>query len=1142
MASTTYNGTNRGFQIGNNYAPVTGHWHQSYTTEDIDRFCLRNLRCPDSLVVKNRLKETKDKLLRHSFEWILQTPQYHSWRHGTDVCLLWIKGGAGKGKTMMSIGLVEELSRERDESAVVTYFFCQNADNELNTLESLIKGLILKLDTENARFNEDITSWRNLWDILLEMLDRCNSPKLIVRNGLDHPVKIKWLLTSRPLEAAERALLAGHDQMQVSLELNSRYVSEAVKTYVSHKLDELSCFHSYGKTLRRELETELTVKAEGTFLWVNLVCKRLESVRQDDALTTIQNLPPGLHPFYDRILKQLSERRPNDAQKCMRLIKAMMLAYRPLKVEEVPSVTGLTNEDNAIEALVDRCASVLRMQENNIEFVHQSVRDYLAGENGQSVLDTYERFGHREILMGCLSYLSERLKVNLLDLPRPHSTREDWNPPKDKKRCVQLSCLDYAATYWVNHLENIQRREVAQSGLIEKGAVGIFLHAKMLEWLEVFSLLDRLPWAIEALDALVNITEDDPLTWGLVQDATRFFMRHFNTMNQWPLQIYSSAVIFSPESSVVKRENLDKIPGYLRNVPLMEHTWVSLIQTLPAHKGNVNTVAFSPDGKQFASGSSDGTIKLWNTATGDLQKALERHSASVNSVAFSPDGKHIISGSDDRTIKLWNTATGDLQKILGHSESVNSVAFSPDGKRIASGSNDYTIKLWDTITGDLQRTLEGHSDVVLSVSFSPDGKQIASGSIDTTIRVWDATTAKLQKILESHSGGVGTVVFSADSKQIASGHDKTIKIWGTPSGDLQKILEGHSDWVKAVAFSRDGKQIVSGSSDRTIKLWDTTTAGLQKINGHSAGVDTIAFSPDGKQFASGSYDDIKLWNTATGDLQKTLEGHSGLINTVAFSPDGKQIASSYYDKTFRIWDTTTGDLQKTIIGHSGWVKTLVFSPDGKQIASGSFDRNIQIWDTTTGDLQKTLNGHSGFVDTIVFSPDGKQIASSFSDKTIRLWAIAKPLKMPNFLDRLRSRFKIRPWKEIQTSEPVYNMKFSADNRYLVTDIGPIMLNGIATEIQVGISDTLVKLFVGNQWIFYGDLAVYKDLLGQIDKTNLILKTISEQSKNLEEPRRDLTKRKESLEQCLIKEDLQKLFTTSWYRIANTGMVHVKMGI
>jgi hypothetical protein len=495
------------------------------------------LRCPDTLAIKNRLKESKDKLLHKSIDWILQDPQYLSWRDGDDICLLWIKGGAGKGKTMMSIGLIERLSLPQDESTVVTYFFCQNADYELNTLGAILRGLILQLvnqqtelkeslrcrwDTTNERFDEDITSWRTLWNIFLEMLHRCKCPrvyvivdaldecqddgmadllKLIVRTGLDYPSKIKWLLTSRPLDSAEQELLAGSDQVLVSLELNSKHVSEAVKTYIAFKAAELDRRNAYGPTLRRNIQTELIDKAEDTYLWVSLVCRRLESVHRDKALTTIQDLPPGLHPFYNRVFRQLSSGDSAAVKGCMRLLKAILLAYRPLNVAEVSSVSGLSDEWVSIEGLVDRCASFLKMRGTDIEFVHQSARDYLTGENGQSILDSYEYYGHGGVALSCLSYLSERLKVNLVDLPRPDSTREfmKWNG--------LAASVAYAATFWVQHLDSAKQNTAIQKDLTEHGEVGTFLRTKLLEWLECLSLLDKLSRAVEAFKALTDMAD-----------------------------------------------------------------------------------------------------------------------------------------------------------------------------------------------------------------------------------------------------------------------------------------------------------------------------------------------------------------------------------------------------------------------------------------------------------------------------------------------------------------------------------------------------------------------------------------------------------------------------------------------------------
>ncbi|KAJ5698118.1 G-protein beta WD- 40 repeats containing protein [Penicillium macrosclerotiorum] len=1091
MNSTDFHSENSGIQIGHSHAPITAEFYQSYTSDDIDRICLQHLHCPDSLAVKNRLKEAKDKLLRQSFEWVLQDPQYRSWRDGNDVCLLWIKGGAGKGKTMMSIGLIEELSRERDPSTLITYFFCQNADNDLNNLESLIKGLILRLvnqrvelkeslrrrwDPKNDRFSEDVTLWRALWNMLLEMLDLCHAfriyiivdaldecqdsgmgdfLKLLVRTGLDSPFRIKWLLTSRPLEAAERALLAGHDQLQVSLELNSQYVSQSVQSYISYKVDELSRQNRYKEVLARQVKDNLFVKAEGTFLWVSLVCKTLEGVHPDSVLVMIQGLPPGLHPFYDRILHQLNNSEPHIARQHMRLLKAMTLAYRPLKVQEVPSVTGLTSEDDIIEVLVDRCASFIKMQGNTIQFVHQSARDYLASDQALSILDLYESFGHYDVVLGCLTHLSKQLRVNLIELPRPDSTRESWESQKDKNLSDELSSLAYAAIFWVQHLQNVQAGDIARGTLIREGPVGMFLQTKMLEWLECLSLLDRLSGAIQSFQELLKVCQEIPSTSALLQDASRFLQRHYYTVSHWPLQLYSSALIFSPESSVIKAGNRDKIPEFIQKAPIIENAWASLLQTLVGHSASVHTVAFSPDGKQIASGSDDRTIKLWDTATGGLCKTLEGHSGRVGAMAISPSGKQIASGSADRTIKLWDTTTGDLQKILeGHSGPVSAVAFSPSGNQIASGSDDRTIKLWDTITGDLQKTLEGHSGPVSAVAFSPSGKQIASGSDDRTIKLWDTTTGDLQKTLVGHSSWVNTVAFSPDSKQIVSGSwDKTIKLWDTTTGALQKTLEGHSGPVSAVAFSPSGKQIASGSADSTIKLWDTTTGDLQKtLEGHSRPVSAVAFSPSGKQIASGSWDStIKLWDTTTGDLQKTLEGHSGPVSAVAFSPSGKQIASGSADSTIKLWDTTTGDLQKTLEGHSGRVSAVAFSPDSKQIVSGSWDKTIKLWDTTTGALQKTLEGHSGPVSAVAFSPDSKQISSGPQNKFSRMSEVAKFFKDSKSLGpRFATRVKPGSHKETQMLGPVGGLTLSANAQSCIVDAQELSVQG--------------------RWIYYGTVA------------------------------------------------------------------------
>ncbi len=133
-----------------------------------------------------------------------------------------------------------------------------------------------------------------------------------------------------------------------------------------------------------------------------------------------------------------------------------------------------------------------------------------------------------------------------------------------------------------------------------------------------------------------------------------------------------------------------------------------------------------------------GTSPPLNQITGRHLRTLKGHSDEVNSVAFSPDGRLALSGSSDDTLKLWEVATGrEVRTLAGHSASVFSVAFSPDGRLALSGSKDKTVRVWDVATGRPLRTLRGHSEYVNSVAFSPDGRLALSGSLDNTVRVWE---------------------------------------------------------------------------------------------------------------------------------------------------------------------------------------------------------------------------------------------------------------------------------------------------------------------------------------------------------------------------------------------------------------------
>ncbi len=410
---------------------------------------------------------------------------------------------------------------------------------------------------------------------------------------------------------------------------------------------------------------------------------------------------------------------------------------------------------------------------------------------------------------------------------------------------------------------------------------------------------------------------------------------------------------------------------------------------LRGHTGGVDSVAFRPDGKQIASASFDGTVRIWDVASGKTIHTLEGHGRRVESVAFSPDGKRIASAGADQTVKVWDTDSGKVALTLeGHTDEVTSVAFSPDGRSLASASRDRTVKVWDAATGKVALTLKGHADEVTSVAFSPVGHRIASASRDETVKIWDLPGSQETRALKGHSGWVLSVAFSPDGKHIASaGSDQSVKVWDCETGQQTRTLFGHNGSVMSVAFSPDGKRIASGLADGSVKLWDHGTGQVTvTFKGHDSPVTSVAFSPDGERIACASRDNtVTLWRATNGQETLTWKTRNDAVSSMAFSPDGNQLATACPDNTLKVWDTATGKETYALEGHTDWAVSVAFSPDGTRLASGSDDQTVKLWDAATGKETQSLKGHTSRVTVVAFSPDSRRLASASWDTTVKVW-------------------------------------------------------------------------------------------------------------------------------------------------------------
>ena len=292
---------------------------------------------------------------------------------------------------------------------------------------------------------------------------------------------------------------------------------------------------------------------------------------------------------------------------------------------------------------------------------------------------------------------------------------------------------------------------------------------------------------------------------------------------------------------------------------------VHLLHELRGHREPVRRMAWAPDGRRLASPSSDCTIRLWNTETGELLRTLQSSNhITVYCASWSPDGQLIASGGEENSITLWNVDTGEIKRhLVGHDGWVNSLSWSPKDSILASASYDYSIRFWDSLSGEPMHTLIGHRGIVHNIAWAPDGLYLASASSDGTVRIWDA------------------------------------------SGRLCHIIE-HGDYAFSVAWARDGRSIATSSSDSRIRIWDIETCRqLLVLEGHTARLTSLSYSFDGRLLGSKAMDDtVRLWRCDTWSQLASISESSSRRKSpsIAFSPTSCVLASlGKSDTVIRLW-------------------------------------------------------------------------------------------------------------------------------------------------------------------------------------------------------------------------------------------------
>ena len=417
-----------------------------------------------------------------------------------------------------------------------------------------------------------------------------------------------------------------------------------------------------------------------------------------------------------------------------------------------------------------------------------------------------------------------------------------------------------------------------------------------------------------------------------------------------------------------------------------------MLTRVPLDSWLVSTL--SPDGKQLATGTAEGAVRVFDVATQRLERVLLGHQSFVAELVWSRDGNWLASGGGaDNTVRLWNMTTGMAGPVLaGHHGGpwISKIAWSADGRKLASCGfwGDYTIRIWDLQDGNDQVIHFGEG-LQREMAWSPDGKTLATAG-DATIYLWPTEGGGEPKQLAGHTGYVSCISFSPDGKWLlTASDDRSVRLWDTVTWTTEKVLSDFTNYVTTVAWRRDSQTIAVGQQDGFFKQVHIPDGNETWRSPQTHPIEQVVWSADESQLLGIDVrKNLQVWQ-ASGEAGP-VQHWSRSKKCQAFSPDGKRLAFATHDDKVEVWDDNARQLTE-YTPFIGQVSRLTWNRASDRILITGFEPVGRIWNLDDNASSVRLSGLRSATCVAAWSADGTRMVTGSSDKSLRLWTAAGKL-------------------------------------------------------------------------------------------------------------------------------------------------------